>query len=131
MRQGDPLSTFLFNLAMEGIHITIQGAPYRSLIQVVNHPHSRHTISHLFYADDTIFYENWDIGSIKNLSRILKCFHISSGLKVNFHKSRLFGISVSNSELQSMAKILGCMKSSFPFTYLGVPVGGNMLLKNN
>lgn len=74
------------------------------------------------YADDAIF-SGIDLGSIKNLSRILKCFEISSGLKVNFHKSRLFGICVSDFDLQSMAQVRGCLKSSFPLNYLGFTSG--------
>lgn len=30
-----------------------------------------------------------------------------------------------------MALVLGCMEGSFPFTYLGVPVGENMALKKH
>lgn len=84
-----------------------------------------------FYADDAIFVGEWDKNDIKNLARILKCFHISSGLKVNFHKSRLFGVGTSASELQSQAHVLGGLEGSFPFSYLGVPVGANMLLKRH
>ncbi|XP_023745646.1 uncharacterized mitochondrial protein AtMg01250-like [Lactuca sativa] len=130
VRQGDPLSPFLFIIAMEWLHVAIQGASGRSLIHGVKLPNNGPTISHLLYADDTIFSGMWDLESIQNLSRILKCFEISSGLKINFHKSRLFGINVFDYELQSMAQVLGCLKSSFPFIYLGVPMGANMALKN-
>lgn len=101
----------------------------KSLIQGIQLPNDGPRISHLLYADDAIFTGIWDRGSIKNLSRILKCFQICLGLKINFHKSRLFGISTSDVELENMAQILGCSKSTFPFTYLGVLVGDNMLLK--
>lgn len=30
-----------------------------------------------------------------------------------------------------MAITLGCMRSAFPFSYIGVPVGANMTLKKN
>ena len=78
-----------------------------------------------------IFIGKWERSCIKNLARILKCFHISSGLKVNFHKSRLFGIGVTDDELQVQANVLGCAKGSFPFMYLGIPVGANITLKKN
>nr|KAJ0207543.1 hypothetical protein LSAT_V11C500292240 [Lactuca sativa] len=60
--------------------------------------------------------------SIKNLSAILKFFHIASGLKVNFMKSRLFGVGISLFDEQDMARIHGCK---------GVPVGANMGLKKH
>lgn len=34
-------------------------------------------------------------------------------------------------ELQLKAQIFGCLKSSFPFSYLGLPVGANMSQKKN
>lgn len=94
------------------------------------HPHGP-TVSHIFYVDSAIFVGDCDRGSIKNISPILKCFHIFSGLKVNFHKSRLFCICTLEPELQNKAYILGCLESLFSFTYLGVPVGANMLLKKH
>nr|KAJ0220723.1 hypothetical protein LSAT_V11C200053720 [Lactuca sativa] len=48
-------------------------------------------ISYLFYVDDVSFMGEWSERNIKNLPRILRCFHISSGLQVNFKKSRVFG----------------------------------------
>lgn len=49
-----------------------------------------------------------------------------SGLKVNFAKSKLFGIGVSQMEIDNFASILGCQASSFPCTYLGLPLGSDM-----
>lgn len=131
VRQGDLLSPFLFILAMEGLHVAVRETCINPVIQGVKLLHEVPTISHLLYADDVIFVGSWDISGIQNLSRIHKCFPISSSLKVNFHKSFLFGIGISDMELQSMARAIGCLRSQFPFTYLGVPVGANMLLKKN
>lgn len=131
VRQGDPLSPFLFILAMEGLNVALKSACEKSLFYGVKLPNNGPTVSHLFYADDAIFTGFWNRDNIKNLSRILNCFHISSGLKVNYHKSRLFGIGACGEELARMAQVIGCQKSSFPFTYLGVPVGANMGLKKN
>lgn len=55
-------------------------------------------ISHLFYADDALFVGEWSRSNLKNLARILKYFHVSSGLKVNFYKSKVFGIEASERE---------------------------------
>ena len=87
VKHGDPLSPFLFIIAMEGLHITVKSAREKSLISGVKLPSNGHYISHLFYADDAIFVGEWDRFYIRNLSAILKCFHISFGLKFNFYKS--------------------------------------------
>lgn len=88
-------------------------------------------LSYLFYTDDAIFVGDWDHGPIKKISPILKCFQISSGLKVHFHKSRFFGTCIVDYEFQRMAKILACVKSSFLSIYLGVQVGASMLRNKN
>lgn len=58
------------------------------------------------------------------MKRILRNFELLFGLKVNFSKSCLMGLNIERSNLISMANILGCEVVSFPFTYLGVRVGG-------
>lgn len=50
---------------------------------------------------------------------------------MNFHKSKVYGIRVSNDEVSNCARILRCDATSFLFTYLGVTVGANMSLKQN
>ncbi|GJZ43736.1 probable leucine-rich repeat receptor-like serine/threonine-protein kinase, partial [Tanacetum coccineum] len=57
---------------------------------------------------------------------ILTWFHLASGLKVNFNKSKLFGIGTSQLELNSFATTIRCVPSHFPCTYLGLPIGANM-----
>lgn len=62
---------------------------------------------------------------------IPKCFYEVSGLRINFHKSKLFGVGVSANEVLGFASLSGCQVGSFPFKYLGVPVGLNMSLIQN
>ncbi|XP_058750205.1 uncharacterized protein LOC131623225 [Vicia villosa] len=48
-----------------------------------------------------------------------------SGLKVNFHKSSLVGVNVSQNWLLEAANVLNCGISSLPISYLGLPIGAN------
>lgn len=68
-------------------------------------------ISHMFYADDVLFVGEWCISNMNNLAQILQFFHIASGLKVNFNKSKVFGVGVSSSETSSGDKLLRCEAS--------------------
>ncbi|KAI3710195.1 hypothetical protein L2E82_39969 [Cichorium intybus] len=131
VRQGDPLSPFLFIIAMEGLNVALEAARDKGLFKGVKLPRNGPNLTHLFYADDAIFVGEWDRTNLKNLARILRCFHIASGLKVNFNKSRVFGIGAPEAEIANWANIFGCEVGSFPFTYLGVPVGANMNLTKN
>ncbi|GJR12571.1 hypothetical protein Tco_0795223 [Tanacetum coccineum] len=50
----------------------------------------------------------------------------ASGLKINIHKSNIYGIGVNKDEVLSMASNAGCMAGDVPFNYLGLPIGSNM-----
>ena len=50
-------------------------------------------------------------------------FEQVSGLKVNFSKSLLTGVNVSNSWLNEAALVLNFHVGNFPFVYLGLPIG--------
>ena len=131
VRKGDPISPFLFIIAMEGLNVTLEATRGKGLYTWVTIPNGGPTISQLFYADDTLFIREWSSSNLKNPSHILKCFHVSSVLKLNFHKSKIFGIGASTGETTKWPNILGCDTGSLLFNYLGVPVDVNMnLLKN-
>ncbi|XP_071704704.1 uncharacterized protein [Rutidosis leptorrhynchoides] len=83
-------------------------------------------ISHLQYADDTIFFGSWSMEIIENLVKLLKCFELSSGLKVNYFKSNLFDVGVDKKEIEEMASLFGCKVGSLLFIYLRLPNGVKM-----
>lgn len=56
---------------------------------------------------------------------MLIIFHLASGLQVNFNKSSLMGIHTSEPWLHHATKNMLCKTGSLPFTYLGLPIGGN------
>ncbi|GJZ64422.1 hypothetical protein Tco_0620843, partial [Tanacetum coccineum] len=47
-------------------------------------------------------------------------------LKVNFNKSKFFGVGVGNMKALSFASILNLQPSTLPCTYLRLPIGSNM-----
>lgn len=116
---------------MEGLNVALKSAVEKGIFKGINIPVSAPMISHIFYADDVLFVGEWSHSNLINLARILKSFHVSSRLKVNFHKSRVFGIGANPQETTKWASILGCEAGSLPFNYLGVPVGANMNLKKH
>nr|GEZ42385.1 RNA-directed DNA polymerase, eukaryota, reverse transcriptase zinc-binding domain protein [Tanacetum cinerariifolium] len=126
LRQGDPLSPFLLILAAEALNVAILEATNHNIFHGIKVEKDKLHISHLQYADDALILGEWSLTNAKNLSRILTCFHLASGLKVNFNKSKLYGIGVSNLELNSIATSIGCLASQFPCTYLGLPIGTDM-----
>nr|GEW25818.1 hypothetical protein [Tanacetum cinerariifolium] len=74
---------------------------------------------------------DWSLSDAKNLSRILTCFHLASGLKVNFNKRKLFSIEVTDNEINIIAFSIGCLAFHFPCLYLGLPIGATMSISIN
>ncbi|XP_071694261.1 uncharacterized protein [Rutidosis leptorrhynchoides] len=126
VRQGDPLSPFLFILATEGLNILAKAAVDRNLFKGVEVGNENVVVWHLQYADDTIFFGDWDRSNAINLRKILKCFELATELKVNIHKSCLYGIGVRQDDVEYLANCLGCQAGKLPFIYLGLPIGSKM-----
>lgn len=61
-----------------------------------------------WFADDTLFLGEWSTANVKNLMRLLRCFHISSSLSINFSKSRVIGVGVSSQEVSSLGNYENC-----------------------
>ncbi|GAU38711.1 hypothetical protein TSUD_396390 [Trifolium subterraneum] len=83
------------------------------------------SVSHLQYADDTLFIGEANVANLWTLKAILQSFELASGLKVNFAKSSVMGVNVSSNFLGVAERFLHCRVGALPFMYLGLPVGAN------
>ncbi|GKE62327.1 putative RNA-directed DNA polymerase, eukaryota, reverse transcriptase zinc-binding domain protein, partial [Tanacetum coccineum] len=66
LRQGDPLSPFLFILAMEGLHALSCKAEVLGLFKGASFGRDNVIVSHLMYADDVIFLGEWSDTNAQN-----------------------------------------------------------------
>ncbi|KAK2639899.1 hypothetical protein Ddye_027694 [Dipteronia dyeriana] len=113
LRQGDPLSSFLFNIAIEGLNCMIKRAVGLGMLEGESFGGRNIQISHLQFADDTIIFIKPKMDFLLNLKRILRCFELASGLKINFHKSCIVrvckrGIPEMIGLLSSNVKMMSC-----------------------
>ncbi|KAJ0845937.1 putative RNA-directed DNA polymerase [Helianthus annuus] len=131
LRQGDPLSPFLFVIAMEALSCIMKKAVSIGLFRGIDIIGGGETLSHLMYADDVMFLGEWSVMNINNLRRMLRCFYLVSGLKVNLAKCSIYGVGTNEQEISQMANLLRCKQGTFPFTHLGLQVGANMNLARN
>ncbi|GKD33697.1 putative RNA-directed DNA polymerase, eukaryota, reverse transcriptase zinc-binding domain protein [Tanacetum coccineum] len=126
IRQGDPLSPFLFLIVAKGINVVVNKAINNDVLKGITVERDRVVVSHLQYADDTIFFCDWSRNNGRNLMWLLKRFEKASGLRINLSKSMLYGVGVSEVEVKEMAHMLKCRPGKLPFMYLGLPIGVNM-----
>ena len=68
-------------------------------------------MSHLQYADDTIFFSNTCVEELQILKSLLLVFGQIFGLKVNLDKSNLFGINLDQDHPSRLALMLDCKAS--------------------
>nr|GEW27811.1 RNA-directed DNA polymerase, eukaryota, reverse transcriptase zinc-binding domain protein [Tanacetum cinerariifolium] len=125
LKQGDPLSLFLFILVMESLHVSFQRVVDAGLFNGIKLDSSLQ-ISHLFYADDAIFMGQWSQCNIDTIIRVLDVFYRASGLRINMNKSNLMGIFVDSNKVKHATAKRGCLVLKTPFNYLGSRVGDLM-----
>ncbi|GAU20543.1 hypothetical protein TSUD_131010 [Trifolium subterraneum] len=126
LRQGDPLSPFLFLLAAEGLNVLMEVVVAHNLFKGYNIGERDFvSVSHLQFADDTLLLGVKSWANVRALRAVLVLFETMSGLKVNFNKSVLVGVNIPDSWLGEAASALCCKVEKIPFLYLGLSIGGD------
>jgi len=123
VRQGDPLSPLLFVLAADLLQSIINQARSLGILNLPIPLSYTNDFPVLQYADDTLIVMEGCAKQLFALKAILNSFASSIGLKVNFAKSMLVPINMPDQKAHHLAATFGCLVGSFPFTYLGLPLG--------
>lgn len=120
IRQGDPLSPYLFVLVIEFWSIQMDTAVAKGAL----HPFKRgvpNQISHLLFADDMLVFCRGSKKSLQELDNLFEMLQLNTGLPINKEKSKVF-FSKGCKNKGEMASILSCTHGSFPVKYLGPPL---------
>lgn len=122
LRQGDPLSPYLFVLCLERLGHLIESKVAEGLWKPISVVRGGPKLSHLCFADDLILFAKAELSQAHLIRQVLNIFCADSGQKISFDKSHLllstnvrsqFGSSLSNVLHIPLATNLG--------KYLGVP----------
>jgi hypothetical protein len=122
LRQGDPLSPYLFLLVADVLQrmIKMDGSLQHPLVDGLPCPV-------LQYADDTLIILRAEEGAVRRLRGILDSFSRATGLVINFHKSTVVPMHADEELVAVVRSVLGCSVEGFPQTYLGLPLSADKL----
>ncbi|BFG24970.1 hypothetical protein CerSpe_112440 [Prunus speciosa] len=122
LRQGDPLSPYLFLLVSEVLSLLVLKACESSFLQGIKLSRSGPTLSHLMFADDTLIFLRASEHNCTNMVQLLNTYCRASGQQISLAKSTVFFSPSTPSNLgQQICHILGMPKVDDPGKYLGLP----------
>jgi exonuclease III len=124
IRQGDPLSPFLFVLMAEGLGRYIKSTVLEGSLKGLPLHNIRPAPSHSQFIDDTLLMNSPTAREAQKLNSILSDFTEASGMTLNLDKSKLFFFNTPVAVQLHISKILGIPRSSLPSNYLGIPLTG-------
>lgn len=90
VRQGDPLSPYLFILCAERLSHSLNKEAAAGRLQGIKACRGGPSITHLFFADDSLLISRASENDSRNLMTVLKNYEKATGRLVNTGKSCLF-----------------------------------------
>src|SRR3954465_9136575 len=107
LRQGDPLSPFLFVIMAEGlaglVRKSIEVGDFQSF-----HINGSCSVDMLQFADDTLIVGESNWNHVWAIRAVLRGFELVSGLEINYHKSNLIGINSNTHFLEAVSHFFSC-----------------------
>ncbi|KAG8478534.1 hypothetical protein CXB51_028291 [Gossypium anomalum] len=123
LRQGDPLSPYLFLLCVEGFSTLIKEAEQKGLMRGAPIGRERFSINHLFFVDDCVLFGDATCEGSRVVRDVIREYEMVSGQLVNFDKFLIyFGANMDSSVKKDIINLLGVRVASNPEKYLGLPI---------
>lgn len=126
LRQGDPLSPYLFVMAMNYLSLMLNQSAEDNKIKY--HPKcNAMKLTHLSFADDLLIFIDGSIESVQSVLQVLREFEMRSGLAVSFQKTSFYSSGLTDQETDTIKASTGMSHGELPFRYLGVPLNSRKL----
>ena len=120
LRQGDPLSLFLFILLNKGLGRTLKAHQNQGEIKGIDPHEGMMPQTHQQFEDDTMLMGVASVWEAKAIKNILDSFKQANGLEINKCKSNLYFFNTKSKTRRNINRILGFIEGTFPSKYLGV-----------
>ncbi|KAL8146232.1 hypothetical protein AgCh_004104 [Apium graveolens] len=123
IRQGDPMSPYIYILCAEGLSSIIKRNEEAGLIHGCSVARGAPAISHLLFADDCYFFFKAIESEARVMKNIIKRYEELSGQAINFHKSTItFSPNTLQVNREAICVILEVSEISILGKYLGLPM---------
>lgn len=124
LRQGDPLSPYLFLLCMEWLSQRLLSNMNSGTLKGITVCQGAPMISHLFFADESILFLQATDQNTYSLKNSLEDYQLISGQRINFSKSEVvFSPTVSSIQKEIFVSQFGVQQVPFHAKYLGLLLG--------
>ena len=114
LRQGDPLSPYLYVIAMNYLSLVLNKAAAENKINY-HSKCSEMKLTHLSFADDLLIFIDGSITSVQYVLQVLREFELRSGLAVNFQKTSFYASGLTEQETDTIQASTGMIKGTLPF----------------
>jgi hypothetical protein len=122
IRQGDPISPYLFLLCAEVLSALLYKAEDKKVITGVPTSLKGPRLSHLFFVDDSVLFCKSNAIEWRRLLRILSKYEKGSGQQLNLSKTSIFfSRNSSQGRRQEILGLSGLIEAHRIDTYLGLP----------
>ena len=123
IRQGDPLPPYLLLLVSEGFTNLSDQAGRGKRLTGMKFSRSGLSITHIFFADDSLIFCKADKKQAEEVSGILKTYEKGSGQVINMEKSSVFfSRNVEPNKQRQICSSLESIKVVKLGKYLGLPM---------
>lgn len=122
LRQGDPISLYIFLICAKGLSTIIKKAHESNRIYGISISPKCPSISHLLFVDDSLIFYKATILEIYTVKMLLIDYEKASGQKINFDKSVLcLSPNMGGDFMNYMQSMLGMRLVQDLGDYLGLP----------
>ncbi|KAJ3701906.1 hypothetical protein LUZ61_005611 [Rhynchospora tenuis] len=123
LRQGCPMSPYVFIISMEVLSRLLQKAMSGGVIRGVKVAHTSPQVTHVVYADDLVLMGDVNATEVQVFTNLLEKFGKASGLSINPHKSGLwFSKPCTMIEIQQVQGAWNAARIEAEERYLGVMI---------
>lgn len=103
LRQGDPLSPFIFTMVGESLNRFVIKAKELGIVRGFEVCPNGPVITHLHFADNTLFSCGPSRSEDLGYCVILRCFELASSLRINWGKRTHIGVEMEGSSVREWA----------------------------